>query len=82
VLRGHRRLATSLQFSPDGHTVVSGEEDGSIRLWDVASGKELHRWEGHRDAVTCLAFSPDGRTVVSGSRDSTALVWDVSAFGN
>jgi WD40 repeat protein len=77
ILRGHRGLVQTIQFSPDGRTIVSGGADGTVRLWETSTGQERRCLEGHRGAVTCVAFAPDGRSVISGSSDSTALIWDV-----
>src|SRR5262249_145463 len=44
---------------------ASGSEDRSVRLWDVATGRELAALEGHTWAVDALAFSPDGRSLAS-----------------
>ncbi len=54
------------------------EDRSTIRIWDLATGRELRRLEGHRSAVNALAFTRDGRSLVSGSEDGTALIWDVS----
>jgi RNA polymerase sigma factor (sigma-70 family) len=75
-------------FSPDGRFLASatdarGPTHGStVRVWDLATGRELRRFEGHLGRVKALAFTPDGRSVVSGSEDATALVWDVSDLKN
>jgi WD40 repeat protein len=53
--------------------------DPTIKLWDVATGKELGGLKGHREQVKSLAFSQDGKTLVSGSYDRTVWRWDVHA---
>jgi WD40 repeat protein len=65
-------------LSPDNRLVAVSDAN-SIRLVEVASGKELRRLRGHRGEVASLEFSPDGDFLVSGSDDTTALVWDVRA---
>lgn len=53
-------------FSPDESLVASGGDDGTLRIWDAKSAKELRRCEGITDRVRCLAFSPDGKRIASG----------------
>ena len=76
-LKGHESCANKLVFSPDGKILASGSMDGAIRLWDIATGKNLAVLEGHTYFVRSVAFSPDGKTLVSGSADGTVRLWDV-----
>jgi RNA polymerase sigma factor (sigma-70 family) len=79
-LRGHSEMIFRMAFAPDGRTLASGSMDGTIRLWDLPSGKEVGRLEGHRGWVLDLAFSPDCRRLASAGLDTTALVWDVARY--
>lgn len=77
---GHSSIVHCAILSPDGRRLVSGSRDRTIRVWDVETGRELHKLEDHRGAVTCLAFSRNGRWLVSGSEDRTIRVWDMNTM--
>ena len=49
--------------------------DITTKIWDPATGKEIHTLTGHTQEITTVAVSPDGQSVLTGSRDGTAIVW-------
>jgi WD40 repeat protein len=67
----------SVAFSPDGQILASGNNDRTIRLWDVNTGSCLKILKGHDDRVRSIAFSSVGSLLVSGSEDGTMKLWDV-----
>jgi uncharacterized delta-60 repeat protein len=73
----HKYAVSSVAFSPDGKTIVSGSDDGTIRLWNAQTGELMGQpLTGHDDVVRSVAFSPDGKTIASGSWDNTVRLWD------
>ncbi|HWG44849.1 MAG TPA: hypothetical protein VN688_18895, partial [Gemmataceae bacterium] len=66
-------------WSPNGQLLaVAGEESGTVRLLEIASGKVRAEFVGHRHGVHGLAFAPDGQTLASGGEDNVAFLWDVT----
>jgi WD40 repeat protein/tetratricopeptide (TPR) repeat protein len=76
TLRGHRGLIRAVGWSPDGTRLASGSQDGTIRIWDAAGGRELAVWRPRAAGVEVLDWSPDGRRLVSGHGDGSVRVWN------
>jgi WD40 repeat protein len=87
-LEGHTNHVNSVCFSPEGKFVLSsgGEIDNNhlykyidctIRLWEVATGKEIMKYEGHTKTIESVCFSTNGRYILSGSSDMTIFLWEL-----
>ena len=46
--------------SPDGRTALTANDDGTLTLWELATGRQLRTFRGHTGRALCVAFSPDG----------------------
>jgi WD40 repeat protein len=57
---------------------VSASGDGTVRLWDAATGAVLQTLKGHTGRVWAIAFSPDGKQLASASDDRTVRLWDAA----
>ena len=83
-LRGHGDLVWEVEFSPDRTRLATVCLDGTIKIWDVATGRERGTFFGHKKEVYSIAFSSDGNTLASGGMDNTIIIWrttDDWAFG-
>jgi RNA polymerase sigma factor (sigma-70 family) len=73
----HGERVMGIAFSPDGKNLASASWDGTLGLWDAATGKRLRTFRGHKDFVTCVLFTPDGKKLVSAAFDNIRL-WDTN----
>ena len=69
LLTGHRGCVTSLAFFPSGDSLVTTSDDGTIRIWDARTGKEIRRFEEDGDSMFSVAVSPDGKVLAYGGLD-------------
>ena len=81
TLVAHSDVVSSLAFSPDGRLVASGSQDGTIKLWDVGTGKVLRTLKDETSGQA-LAFFPDGKTLIAGvgnedKGEEIMHLWDV-----
>ena len=67
-----------MAISPDGKLAAIGDAAGAIKLWELASGKEVRTLAGHTAPVTAIQFLPGGAKLVSGSLDKTLRAWNVA----
>ena len=76
TLQGNGGPIWSTAFSPDGKTLAMGIDDGTVKLWDLTSGRVARTLNAHPGPVWSLAWSPDGTRLVTASDDGTAKIWD------
>ena len=76
---GHSERVLAVAFSSNGRTLASSDIAGTIKLWDLSSGRELRTLLGHSAAVTSVAFSPDGLILASGGADRSVRLWETSS---
>jgi eukaryotic-like serine/threonine-protein kinase len=76
---GHVEPVVRVGFSPDCKVLVSASRDGTAKVWNAITGREMFTFRGHSAIVCAVAFSPDGQRVASGSWDGTVLIWNASS---
>ena len=80
---GHNGSVTSLALTPDRSLLITGGEDKTVRVWEVASGKQLRSFQGHMTSdqtwISAVAVRGDGKQIASGWVDGTIRLWDLTS---
>ncbi len=77
-LEGHVAAVHTVNYSPNGKTLMSVSHDKTVKLWNVADGKHILSLGDHSNLIDVVAYSPDGKTLASGSPDKTVKLWDAA----
>ncbi len=75
---GHKKEAWALAYSPDGQTLASSSDDGTVKLWDAATGDLRRTLTGYPSLVASVAYSPDGKLIASAGFDKNVGLWDAA----
>jgi WD40 repeat protein len=77
LFSGHTKKVTSVTFSSDGTSLVSGSGDKTLKLWDVQTGGVIKTFHGHTDEINSVSISFNCTAIASGSKDRTINLWDI-----
>lgn len=78
-LSGSTSMTRTFAWMPDGHTLLTGEENGAIFIRDIDQRAEPKRLDGHRQSVSALVVDPAAPRFFSASHDGTVIAWDANS---
>ncbi|MEB3223276.1 MAG: WD40 repeat domain-containing protein [Candidatus Sericytochromatia bacterium] len=78
TLMGHEEGVVEVAYSPDGRRLASASKDGTIRIWDLASGQVLQVLRANEGPWSGVAFSPSGQLVAGSGEMGRVLIWNAT----
>ena len=79
TLSGQTNSVNAVAVTPDGKLAISAADDHTLKVWELASGRELRTLSGHTDSVRAVAVTPDGKLAISAADDDTLKVWELAS---
>lgn len=80
TFQAHDKDINSISIAPGDTMFVTGSQDKTAKIWDMATGKALGTLQGHRRGVWNVSFSPVDRVVATTSGDRTIKLWSLSDY--
>uniref|UniRef100_A0A8C2Y9H2 PWP2 small subunit processome component n=1 Tax=Coturnix japonica TaxID=93934 RepID=A0A8C2Y9H2_COTJA len=80
--QGHFNSMVSLAYSPDGQYIVTGGEDGKVKVWNTSSSFCFVTFTEHSSGVTAVTFTSSGYVILSASLDGTVRAFDLHRYRN
>uniref|UniRef100_A0A8C5C7W9 Small-subunit processome Utp12 domain-containing protein n=1 Tax=Gadus morhua TaxID=8049 RepID=A0A8C5C7W9_GADMO len=80
--QGHFNNMASLAYSPDGQYIVTGGDDGKVKVWNTNSGLCFVTFTEHTSSITHVTFTSSGFVIVSASLDGTVRAYDLHRYRN
>jgi WD40 repeat protein/predicted Ser/Thr protein kinase len=77
TLNGHSDAVWSVVLNPQNQTFISSSQDGTLKLWNLNTGRLLKTFAAHADTVRSLSISTDAQTLASGNGDNTVKIWNL-----
>jgi WD40 repeat protein len=77
-LKGHTNSVRCVAMTKEGNLLLSGADEGTVKIWDLKTFTCLDTLPGHKGAVRCLTISPDGLYALSGGDDGTVRLWSLA----
>jgi len=77
---GHKTYAHVITWSPDGKYIASGSSDGTVQVWDAATGHNFFTYKGHSRPVQASVWSPDGMQIASVALDDAVHIWQAASY--
>jgi|GEM_PF-1792171 len=81
VILEHGKKVECARFLPGDQQILTGDETGRLRIWDLASKSVVYELAAHKACVNQIAFLPDGTHVATASCDTTVTIWKINAAG-
>ncbi len=78
-LEGHAHFVQDVCLSADAKYALTASWDGTMRLWDLSTGKSVYTFKGHTKDVLSVSFNPENTKILSASRDRSIRLWNVLA---
>lgn len=80
--QGHFSNMTCLEYSPDGHYMVTGGDDAKVKVWNTSNGFCFVTFSEHTAGITGVKFNQRGQVIISCSLDGTVRAYDLNRYRN